>query len=354
MSTLGMHVAYMRYAEICEDAHAVLFPAFETAHLSDEVKQFLTAGGCSILLGESRAEYTAREMSGQRRQVETPDVISSVVDEARRYSTNVLVAVDQEFTGICRLHDLVPRLPGADELEHISETDFEEAAFGVGQAAAALGVNCFLGPLLDVLTGENPWLAGRTWTKDIERLSLLSSAFVRGVQGAGVAATAKHFPGFHRILLDPALESDARNTETAESFEPGFQPFRDVIGNGVEMVMVGPAVVEAFDPEQPASTSSTIIGKLRTEFGFQGIVMSDDLDAKAILRDRTIEQTAIDAMNAGADLLLLADVGPQIHNVASAIAAAVGSGVLAHERLGHAARRVRSLSAKYSADESGV
>jgi beta-N-acetylhexosaminidase len=330
------------------DAHAVILPAFDTTTLCDSVKRFLESGGCSILLGESRQEYVARKMSEDRRSAETSNTFLHVTREAAGLAGDLLVAVDQEVGGICRMHDLVPAFPDIEKLAGYDTGRFENVSASVARAARGMGVNCFLGPVLDVLTGRNPWLSGRTWSTDPDEIARISSAYIRGVQSAGVAATAKHFPGFHDIALDPAIEPGAKVTDNAGSFEPGFIPFADAIESNVELIMVGPAIVEAFDNEKPASTSPAIISMLRSEFGFKGVVMSDDLDSRATMRDRTIEQVAIDALKAGSDFLLLAAIDRQLERVPDAICRAVEEGDLAENRLHESATKVRALAKKYS------
>ena len=332
---------------IKRDVHAVILPAFDSTTLIDSIKWFLEGGGCSILLGESRKEYVARKVSDNRKSVETADTFLHVTKEAADLAGDLLVAVDQEIGGICRLHDLIPTFPEIDKLESIHTDRFESIAASIAAAAKDLGVNCFLGPILDVVTGQNPWLSGRTWSTDPDEIARISSAYIRGVQSAGVAATAKHFPGFHNIALDPAIEPGAIVTEKEESFRPGFIPFANAIKNGVELIMVGPSIVAAFDDEKPASTSPIIIDLLRTEFGFKGIIMSDDLDSKATMRDSTVEQMAIDALNAGSDYLLIAATDHQLERVVDAICNAVETGDLAEERLNEAGAKIRALAKKY-------
>ena len=112
-------------------------------------------------------------------------------------------------------------------------------------------MNCFLAPILDVVTGNNPWLSGRTWTTNPKEIARVSSAYIRGIQQSGIAATAKHFPGFHDIPLDPAIESQAI---VKGSFKPEhLMPFQDAIQHQVEMIMVGPAIVEDLDANIPAT-----------------------------------------------------------------------------------------------------
>ena len=330
-----------------ENAHAVLLPAFGTTRLSDAVKRFLSNGGCSILPGETREEYVAREMSPQRRQQESDETLLALTKEAAALTDNLLVAVDQEMAGICRLHNLVPPFPPREQLKSLSSDEVENLSASIAVAARQLGVNCFLSPILDIVTGKNPWLHGRTWSTDPHNVARISSAFIRGIQAKGVAAAAKHFPGYANIALDPATAPEARMQEPLETFETSFIPFQDSVRSGVEMIMTGPAIVEAFDAERPASISPAVIRVLRERLGFKGVVLSDDLDSQATLRGRPITQVAVDALNAGSDLLLIADIDDHTDQIVSGILNAVQRGSLAENRLAEAAAKVRALAAKY-------
>ena len=333
---------------IRDNAHAILLPAFAETQLSSTVERFLANGGCSILVGESREEYVAREMSPARRNREKADTIMALVNEARSLCRDVIVAVDQEIAGICRLHDLVPPFPAREQINALRNEEFEQISTTIAVAAKELGVNCFLSPILDVVTGENPWLEGRTWSIDPMRIGEISSLFIRVLQAAGIAATAKHFPGYSVLERDPAVDPDARNMEPRQSFSDNFRPFAEAIDSGVEIVMTGPAIVDAFDSERAASVSPSVIRVLKEDLGFNGVVMSDDLDASAILRGRPIQQVAVEALKAGSDYLLIADIDDHIDLIVSAVVSAVESGDLDEGRLGNAAAKVRSLARRYS------
>jgi len=292
-------------------------------------------------------------MTQQRRDQETAETLSGLTREAASLAGDVLIAVDQEIAGICRLHDLVPSFPPKEQIAALSDDEFESISSSVAVAARELGVNCFLGPILDIVTGTNPWLDGRTWSTDPGEISRISSAYISGVQSKGVAATAKHFPGYSNIALDPATNPEAQNTEPLESFKDSFIPFVDAIQSGVEIIMAGPAIVTAFDSENSASTSPVVIQTLRNQLSFEGVVLSDDLDAQAILRRRSITQVAVDALNAGCDQLLIADIDDQVDQIVAAIINAVKSGRLADDRLSKAATKVRTLAANYALESSG-
>ncbi|WP_147822584.1 glycoside hydrolase family 3 N-terminal domain-containing protein [Salidesulfovibrio onnuriiensis] len=334
---------------LLENAHAVLFPAFSNLSLSDAVNRHLSSGGCSVLLGETRSEYVARKMSPGRMAEETVESFHEVTARAKGLAGSLLVAVDQEICGICRLHGLAPAFPSAAKLAGMEETEFEALAGRVAATARGLGINCFLSPILDCVTGVNPWLRNRTWSRDVSAIGALSSAFIRGVQRHGVAATAKHFPGYADIALDPAEEAEARSRVPRAVVEAGLGAFAQAVDAGVELVMLGPAIVEAVDPQCPASVSAATIALLRDRFGFDGVVMTDGLEAPATSLGRDVAEVAVDALNAGAEMLLVGDEGGKLDTLAARIVRAVDSGELPEERLQRAADRVRALSRRYSA-----
>ncbi|WP_028922297.1 glycoside hydrolase family 3 N-terminal domain-containing protein [Pseudonocardia acaciae] len=319
---------------LAEDAHAVLLPVLDGLTLPAWAEDFLRAGGRALLLGETREEYVARRMSEHRRRTERAEAFTALARRAAETAgAPVLIAVDQEPDGIQRLHGLVAPLsePAAEPVA---------AALATAADARALGVTMFLSPVLDVLTGENPWLAGRTMAADPAEVARLGAAFIQGTQAAGVLAVAKHFPGYRALPADPAV-TDTELHGTLADLEPGLAPFRAAIDAGVAAVMLGPATVTALDAQQPASTSPPVTRLLRNGLGFTGLIVTDDLDAPATARGRSLTDTAVAALTAGADLLLLAG-GPHLPELATAIDRAVADRRLNPDRLRTAAAQVRS------------
>jgi beta-N-acetylhexosaminidase len=225
----------------------------------------------------------------------------------------------------------------------MADAEIEQRSFTCAIAARQLGVNMFLAPVLDVVVGSNPWLAGRTLGRDPEDVGRIGSAYVRGVQRAGVIAVAKHFPGYSDLKGDPALIDVALDVEASDVWRRAT-PFTQSIQSGVKAVMMGPARVSALDNHNSASTSPHLIRALRHQFGFTGLIITDDIDAPATLRDRGLGEAAVLALSAGCDLLLLAN-GDHIPQLCEDITDAVSRGQLSRERLREAASRVRSLSA---------
>ena len=331
-------------SELHRAAYSVLLPAFGDLRLDDTVRRYLSRGGVSVLLGETRDEYVGRGMSAQRKAAESrADFINIAREAASVAGAPVLIAVDQELGGIERLHQLVPPVASKEQLQGLDSQDIEQRCFEMASVARGLGVNLFLAPIVDVVTGANPWLHNRHLGADPVEVSRVSCAFIRGVQRAHVIATAKHFPGHYVTEADPAI---------AEAFVPGplellddnLEVFKEVIATGVQAVMPGPAVIPAIDADHSASTSSKVIGILRDTLEFRGLIISDDLDAVSILRGNSITDTAVAALAAGAHLLLVSSESG-LDAIADAIVAAVAEGVLEQRVLLDAASRVRQLAA---------
>ncbi|GAA5020440.1 hypothetical protein GCM10011506_04850 [Marivirga lumbricoides] len=165
--------------QIIKDSYAVLLPAFTELSLSLTIRNFLTNGGCSILLAETREEYVNREMSAERQQNETQEAIKQLIDEAKKIQPGLIVAVDQELVGINRLHVLSSNTPTRKEVKLMNPTALESICSDIAIEAREMGVNCFLAPTLDIVKGKNPWLLGRTWTTDVYELIKISAAFIK-------------------------------------------------------------------------------------------------------------------------------------------------------------------------------
>ncbi len=325
-----------------QDAYAVMLPAFDSLTLSDSVMKMLESGCVSVLLGESREEYIGRGMSDARAGSETPEDFREIIDAVKSICGSAIIAVDQEIGGIKRLHKLVSPLPDIDGAARMTDSELAAVCAETAADAHELGINLFLAPIADILTGSNPWLQGRTPGNDAAQALRIICTYIKGVQSAGVSASLKHFPGYPNITGDPAIE-EAVCKASPEELEPIMNIMRAGIKAGVKTVMLGPAIVEAVDDGEPASTSVKTVNLLTHGLGFEGLIISDDLDSKSILMGRSLEQTAVDSLSAGADLLLVA-AGAHLHEVADFIVESVESSMLSEERLRKAAGKVRQLA----------
>ncbi len=252
----------------------------------------------------------------------------------------------------------VRRLSGAPEL---SARRTGQAANPVGAAVASgtgaarnltgAGLNLNLAPVLDVYDTPDNFIdhSERSYSQDPSTVGTLGSAFLAAQQGLGVAATAKHFPGLgaaargentdeRPVTLDIPLEQ-IRNR--------GEAPYRAAIAAGVRMVMASWAVYPALDPDRPAGLSPAVIqGELRGRLGFDGVTVTDAMEAGALTPYGDTGDRAVAAAEAGMDLLLCSARDPQqAEDATEALAAALDSGRLDRHAFTAAVARVDALRA---------
>jgi beta-N-acetylhexosaminidase len=217
-----------------------------------------------------------------------------------------LIAIDQEGGEVKRLPSLPPdRSPAA--IAGDGERTARAQGLATGEALRELGIDVDLAPVLDVPAVDGAFIASRAFSGDPAEVAALGTAFGSALQDRGVAATAKHFPGLGLASENTDLAPSTIDASRAE-LEPGLEPFTAAIGAGFDLVMLSNATYPAFDPKLPASQSRRVVeGLLRDELGYEGVVITDDLDAGALAGAGLNEAAAaVGAAGAGADLLLVA------------------------------------------------
>ena len=269
--------------------------------------------------------------------VRDPAQLAALTASLREDAPGLLVALDEEGGDVTRLEVAQgSSFPSALGLGVADDVELTEAVAGaIAAELAAVGVNVNLAPVADVNTNpDNPVIGIRAFGSVPSLVARHVAAFVRGTQRAGVAACAKHFPGHGDTRQDSHHELAVVET-------PELLPFRAAVEAGVRAVMTAHVVVRSLGPE-PATVSPAAMRLLREELGFDGLVVSDALDMRAVAGTIGVEESAVRALAAGVDALCLGPaIGPEgVGSVRDAIVAAVESGRLSEERLSEAAGRV--------------
>ncbi|MGE8145890.1 glycoside hydrolase family 3 N-terminal domain-containing protein [Pseudomonas frederiksbergensis] len=325
-------------------AYSVLFPVLLDLDMNDGVRRFLGSGGRSLLFGETAQEYVSGKMSASRLQAETLEKWQRFTGTATELGGPLLLAADADISAVHRLQGIAPALPEPERARAMDMVELEEACFVVATAVRSAGVNLLLSPTADVVGGANVWLQGRTLSDDVERAAAMVGAYVRGVRRAGMASTLKHFPGHPVLLKQPATEVAVVN-ESLDQLRAYWPAFQAGVEAGADAVMMGPAIFAACEPPAAASISPELIGLLRQELGFKGLVMTIDLDHRSTIGNLSLGEVAVAALNAGADLLLIsAKAMPEIPQIVRAITAAIAHGTLPAQRLEAAAMAVSTLA----------
>lgn len=275
------------------------------------------------------------------------DTVPLLLDDLqRRAEVPLLVSADLERSLAFRFDSGTVSLPSAMA---IGATRSLEAARFAGDLTArearAVGIQWILGPVADVNNNPaNPIINIRSFAEDPELVGELTRAYVEGAHAGGALTTAKHFPGHGDTAVDSHLELPriGGDRERLESVE--LAPFRRAIAAGVDAVMLGHLEVPAIDPSgRPATLSPEITTSLlRDELGFHGLVVTDALEMKGV-GGVWIGQAAIDAVLAGADVLMLpADPRVAIQSVARA----VREGALTEARLDASVAKILAAKAR--------
>ena len=204
-------------------------------------------------------------------------------------------------------------------------------AAAMGRRLRDVGIDVALAPVVDVNADpENPVIGTRSFGATPDLVARHGAAFVRGLQGAGVVACAKHYPGHGSTHTDSHLALPTVADPVEVLLERDLAPFRAAVEAGVRCVMTAHVVFPAYDPvdKVPATLSPVLLGLLRRELGFGGVVITDALDMKAISATVGHGEGAVRSLAAGADLLCIGNPGyPETYD--------------ADERLGCRGRRDR-------------
>jgi beta-N-acetylhexosaminidase len=282
-----------------------------------------------------------------RNVVDAEQVAALVAELKRAAGRPLLVSIDQEGGRVARL-----RAPqGFTELppmRAVGATGDAALAFDVGallgRELRAVGIDQDYAPVVDVDTNPaNPVIGDRSLSRDPAEVARLGAALARGLQSAGVAACAKHFPGHGDTSEDSHthLPRLAHALERLRAVE--LVPFRGLAEAGVASVMTAHVVFDALDAQRPATLSEPVLRLLRDECGYDGCVISDDLEMKAVAEHFPLAEAVPAALAAGVDAVLVCHAPAVQHRAIDLARRAVEEGAIPGERLAQARRRVEAL-----------
>jgi beta-N-acetylhexosaminidase len=314
----------------------VLLPSFAGTTVPRDALSLLEEGlGGLCLFGSNTADG--------------PDAVAAYTASVRSVAPGAVIAVDEEGGDVTRLH--VPA--GSPVLGPLALGAADEPALtravgrAIGLELATLGITLALGPVADVNSNpDNPVIGTRSFGSSATSVAVHVGAWVEGLQSAGVAACAKHFPGHGDTAEDSHLALPVLDVPLATLAERELVPFAAAVEAGVAAVMTSHVVVPVLDGALPSTLSARVLGLLRDRIGFRGVIVSDALDMAGASAARGIPEAAVLSVAAGADLLC---IGPDkdadlVRATQAALVAAVRDGRLPEERLAEAAKAVSALA----------
>lgn len=277
----------------------LIFTGISGTSLTDEEKEFIekeNIGG--VILFQENYESPAQ-------LAELVNSIQVLRDEYPLY-----IAVDHEGGRVRRFKEHFTQFPSMQE---VGATNSPKICYSVAKIMAdelnACGVNLNFSPVCDVLVNPNNKVIGdRSFGDDPELVSKFVSSIVRGLQTNGVMGCAKHFPGHGCTTKDSHFDLPIVKRSLEDFRKVEFEPFIKAIRSRVEFVMMAHIIVDDIDPDLPCTLSPKAYDLLRNELRFNKLIISDDMQMKAITDRFTVEEAAVMAIKAGADIVEYRDM----------------------------------------------
>ncbi|WP_438825028.1 glycoside hydrolase family 3 N-terminal domain-containing protein [Bacillus sp. JJ1122] len=286
---------------------------------------------------------------------QTATLVSQYQEAAEKYG--LLMTIDQEGGIVTRLQSGTD-MPGNMALGAARSPEIaHNVGNAIGEELAALGINMNFAPVMDVNNNpDNPVIGVRSFGEDPQLVADLGVAYTKGLQEAGVAATAKHFPGHGDTAVDshlglPEVPHDKERLKQVELY-----PFQKAMGAGIDAIMTAHVTFPKIDGTKaisqktgeeiaiPATLSYKVLTELmREEMGYEGVITTDAMNMKAIADHFGAVDAAIRAVKAGTDIVLM-PVG--LEEVASGLLNAVKSGEISEDRLEASVKRILTLKVK--------
>lgn len=289
------------------------------------------------------------------RNIEAPEQVAELAaqSEALGRTMPAWVSVDQEGGRVARLKAPFTMWPPMATLGRAgaqAEGLAERFATALARELAAVGITLVYAPVLDIHTNPaNPVIGDRAFADRAEDVARIGRVIIRTLQGAGVAACGKHFPGHGDTSTDshdalPVVEHPPDRLRAIE-----FEPFRAAIAEGVAFIMTAHVLVPSLDEALPATLSPKVVQTLlREELHYDGVILGDDLEMKAVSALYPVPEAAVDAIRAGCDGVLVCsgDIDLQARTL-EALVRAAESGAIPAARLDDAFARLRRAKERF-------
>ena len=291
---------------------------------NDSLGQLIMTGVPGKELDAKTAQLFRRVQPGAfilfGRNIESPTQLRKLIDDLRHLSeTEPIITIDQEGGRVSRLRLIGNEPPNAQQLRDKDDDDLIRRHGDItGRLLRLFGFNLDLCPVLDISFDDDAdnSLRGRCYGKTVEQVVQNAGAFNEAMKGQGIASCGKHFPGYSAATSDAHYQLPRINRRREELDQNELAVFRAFVDN-VDSMMICHGWYPCFEPEKmPATLSHPIITDLlRNEFGFDGLIMTDDLDMGAILTGYRLDETIRLAIVAGNDLAMICHRIPEIETV---------------------------------------
>jgi beta-N-acetylhexosaminidase len=287
------------------------------------------------------------------RNLSDPDQMKNLCSSAQEYAKScvqppLFIAVDQEGGQVARLKKPFTQFPDGNPGIK-DESDAKNFAGITASELGDVGINMDMAPVMDVMPkGFNGVMEKRVFSHDPNMVAKLGIEVIKKLQKENIMAVAKHFPGIGRTTLDSHIDQPFLDLELSRMKPTDLLPFKSAIENSVAGVMLSHIFYRKIDPKWPASLSESIAKDLlRVQMGFEGVVMTDDLDMGAIKKYYDMKIAIRQILLADIDIALICHKGPNIQTAFETILKSVGSSKDAKENGLASVTRIMKLKGQY-------
>ncbi len=356
---------------ICPQTAALTNPEIDTMiaemTIEEKIGQLIMVGFDGTQANETIETHIRERFVGGivlfSRNIQSPKQTAELTNQLQQLAEStahripLFIGIDQEGGWVIRLKEGATVLPGNMALGATGSTELAERAGEITAAElAAVGVNLNFAPVMDVNNNpQNPVIGRRSFGGSPELVSRLGVAYIRGLQHNGVLGTAKHFPGHGDTTVDSHFDLPTVNHDRERIHALELQPFRAAIDADVAAIMTAHIVYPAFDPDRPATLSPSILTDvLRKELGFDGLLITDAMEMKAIDDRYRSGEAAVMAIEAGADIVMVLWTLTKQIEVFDALLSAIKSGRISQARLDQSVERILKSKATSAFDRRFV
>jgi beta-N-acetylhexosaminidase len=325
-----------------------------TSKLEQQAASLFTVGFHGKSVTEDLRGLLARGVGGViffTRNVGTPAEVLELNRDIKHVAGRpLLLAVDQEGGQVARMRHGFTAIPPMRAVGATGNVQLaRELGKLIGRELRAVGFDMNYAPVLDIDTNpDNPVIAARSFGSTPELVTQMGLAFAAGLQEVGIAACGKHFPGHGDTSQDSHLELPTlpHAMERLERVE--LAPFKAAAEAGIASFMTAHVIFEAVDSQYPATMSRAVLtGLLREKLGYDGMVVTDDVEMKAIADNYGVEEAVVLGLNAGVDHFLCCHTAELAHRAIDAVVKAVESGKVSAEALAAATRRFAQVCTRF-------
>lgn len=285
--------------------------------MTNSIGQLFTIGISGHTLTPDEVKFiTQNDIGGVilfDRNIKDPEQLHTLCTQIQNLRHNqpsklpLFISIDMEGGRVLRLKAPFTKWPALAKIGQLNSTSVAfQFAHSMGDELRAVGINLDFAPCVDIFTNpQNKVIGDRSLSSDAETVSRLASALVRGYIKAHVLPCAKHFPGHGNTLVDSHDDLPVEEADLALLQERELQPFKKVFRARLDMVMTAHIRFSKIDSVWPVTLSEKFLKDiLRNDLRYRGLVISDDLDMKALSKNYDVKEIPVRALKAGCDLLL--------------------------------------------------